>query len=100
MTEPEGDGCEIDAGLEQVHRGRMPLRMRRDATASQLRSVIHGDPHGDLHPLLGIRPTHPLASSTGEDRRLSAARVAAKPPSQRGHGGFPERYLPQLSTLP
>jgi hypothetical protein len=63
VTQPKGDGCDIDARLQQVHGGCMPPLMRRNFAPFQLRARLRRCGDSQRKPSGNTRACHcqPLA---------------------------------------
>jgi hypothetical protein len=88
VTEPEGDDLHCDAGLQQVHRGGVSERMRRDVPFFQGRALAGGALH-DLSEAKGNAVAGKRGTAlTGEHGPVGADLVglalAAKPLGQGG----------------
>ena len=102
VAEPEGDGGDVDPGVEHAHRGRMPQCVRGDILAGQARAC-----HGCR---LGVNPDSGRdrvgADRCGvalgvEDRTVLVARgVFCGPSAQRDGGGGVQWGDPVFTTLP
>ena len=65
MSEPKCNDRDVDAGLQQVHSGRMPDRMRRNRSFEQGRTLVCCCNCSDGYPFCNVRP---LAHSSEQPR--------------------------------
>jgi len=69
VAKPRADGVDIDAGPEQVGRGRVPNRVGAHALALKTRHVRCGVPRVPRHEIMHTESRHRTSASVDEDRR-------------------------------
>ena len=80
VPKPERDNCDIHARLEQVHRGCVPDRVRRDCTVGELRLVARRVVDGQCKALRNAGPRQLSARAAREQEvRFACFRKLAYP---------------------
>ena len=97
--EPESDDGDVDAGLEQMHRGRVAQRVGRDPPRRQRWVTLGGLSTGDPQLMLDPGARQGLARAIGEHGGVGGSIDSGEPPPQLRRGALPKRDDTLLASL-
>ena len=97
VSEPRADGIDVDAGAQQVRRGRVPNRVGADPLALEARHVGRRVARMADHEIMHTESRHRLRTPVDEDR--CGVRSTGDERFQGGGGPRPERTPPHFRSF-
>ena len=99
MSKPQGDGSDIDSGLEQIHGGSVPDDMRSDPFGAKARAIGAGTLDRLLKKVIEAVRRQNGSSDRGESQRIIGRFDLAEPALQDPCRLWPERDGSILASL-
>ena len=99
MSKPQGDGGDIDSGLEQVHGGRVPDHMRSNPFGEEARAIGTGTLDRLLKEMIEAVRRHYRPSDGGKSQRVVRRFQFMEPALQDPCRLRPQRNGPFLASL-
>ena len=99
MSKPQGDGSDIDSGLEQIHGGSVPDDVRSDPFGKEARAIGAGTLDRLLKKMIEAVRRQNGSSDRGESQRIIGRFDLAEPALQDPCRLWPERDGSILASL-
>ena len=99
MSKPQGDGSDIDSGLEQIHGGSVPDDVRSDPFGKEARAIGAGTLDRLLKKMIEAVRRQNGSSDRGESQRIIGRFDLTEPALQDPCRLWPERDGSVLASL-